>query len=266
MKRIIITIMLLCLILVTSCNKADTSYTITPTIESSSIYTLKLIDKEEIYKIIDALYLGEPKVGDTTTQIYHRVRDHIQEPCNGYCIYEDNDICIEYGNITPEYHDGIGGKDNVCKIVYNGYTLEYQNKRSTDIKVTGNKPYDEDLPGLGVVVFHIYDESRANELYGILGSYINNKYPNTIKNANNKDNGYASYVHIYNEKDYYAATNMRFDEKIKCWTVIYVAKFFPISPANKELEASSKRAATSTTTTEPTIIESVDPYEDGVYH
>ena len=48
MKRIIITIMLLCLILVTSCNKVDTSYTITPTIESSSIYTLKLIDKEEI--------------------------------------------------------------------------------------------------------------------------------------------------------------------------------------------------------------------------
>ena len=257
MRKIIISLLLLSTFCLTACNQTLPSRSIQTSIMSeeykSSIYYLKTIDKNTIYPFIESIYFGEPKLNDTTDQIYHRVRDHIDVPCNGYCILNEDTICIEYGNINNIKRDGTLGKDNVCKVQFENYKL--YNKYNSSKIVKGN--YDAKKTSSGTVFFHIYNEERANQLYQMLCNYIDIKYPNKNRNANNKYNGYAAYKYINSENEYIAAAYITFDTKLDGWVVYYTVNFEPIKVINNIRNSPT-----------PEVDESaeVDPYEDGVYH
>ena len=269
-------------------------------------YLLDKIDKDEIYTIIDGFYLGEPQKGEDTDDIYKRVNEYINKPNGGYSIfgYRGSDIIIEFANTNDVELDGwwINGRDNVCAMTYSGYQIDWDIGDAPTIVLGNRKSYtDHDYPAGGGVYFHIYDEERAKQLHDILCGYIDAKFPDLIREVRSeKLVGYAAYLPNTDKTkalDYIAATNMFYNEEIKCWEVVYFASFPSIGEVdsdgnpidieeskttnvdeNGETTISSESETIDTTETDEsiTIIDesgennnpnaTVNPDEDGVAH
>lgn len=206
-------------------------------------YLLDKIDKDEIYTIIDGFYLGEPKKGEDTDDIYKRVNEYINKPNGGYSIfgYRGSDIIIEFANTNDVELDGwwINGRDNVCAMTYSGYQIDWDIGDAPTIVLGNRKSYtDHDYPAGGGVYFHIYDEERAKQLHEILCGYIDAKFPDLTREIRSeKLVGYAAYLPNTDKNkalDYIAATNMFYNEEIKCWEVVYFASFPSIGEVDKD--------------------------------
>ena len=269
-------------------------------------YLLDKIDKDEIYTIIDGFYLGEPQKGEDTDDIYKRVTEYVyvNKPNGGYTVfgYRGSDIIIEFANTNDVELDGwwINGRDNVCAMTYSGYQIDWDIGDAPTIVLGNRKVYtnDHDYPAGGGVYFHIYDEARAKQLYDILCGYIDAKFPDLTREVRSeKLVGYAAYLPNADKNkalDYIAATNMFYNEEIKCWEVVYFASFPSIGEVDKDgnpinTTESTEKPVDETGETTPSIDEnseskqgqpapnvsedvktedgeSVNPDEDGVMH
>lgn len=236
-------------------------------------YLLDKIDKDEIYTIIDGFYLGEPKKGEDTDDIYKRVNEYINKPNGGYSIfgYRGSDIIIEFANTNDVELDGwwINGRDNVCAMTYSGYQIDWDIGDAPTIILGNRKSYtDHDYPAGGGVYFHIYDEARAKQLHEILCGYIDAKFPDLIREVRSeKLVGYAAYLPTTDKTkalDYIASTNMFYNEEIKCWEVVYFASFPSIGEVDKDGNPIDIEESKTTTidengeTTAPSESETID--------
>lgn len=218
-------------------------------------YLLDKIDKDEIYTIIDGFYLGDPQKGENVQAVYDRVTGHINKPNGGYTIfgYRGSDIIIEFANVNDVELDGwwINGRDNVCAITYSGYKIDWDIGDKPSIILGNREIYtkNHDYPAGGGVYFHIYDEERAKQLYNILCGYVDEKYPDLTREIRSETlAGYAAYLPEEDNALYYqAAARMFYNEEIKCWEVMYVARFASIGEVDKD-----GNPINTTETTEPT--------------
>ena len=240
-------------------------------------YLLDKIDKDEIYTIIDGFYLGEPQKGEDTDDIYKRVIEYINKPNGGYTVfgYRGSDIIIEFSNVNDVELDGwwINGRDNVCAMTYSGYQIDWDIGDAPTIVLGNRKVYtnDHDYPAGGGVYFHIYDEARAKQLYDILCGYIDAKFPDLTREVRSeKLVGYAAYLPNTDKDkalDYIAATNMFYNEEIKCWEVVYFASFPSIGEVDKDgnpidiEESKTAKVDENGETTEPSESETIDTTE-----
>lgn len=240
-------------------------------------YLLDKIDKDEIYTIIDGFYLGEPQKGEDTDDIYKRVTEYVNKPNGGYTVfgYRGSDIIIEFANTNDVELDGwwINGRDNVCAMTYSGYQIDWDIGDAPTIVLGNRKVYtnDHDYPAGGGVYFHIYDETRAKQLYDILCGYIDAKFPDLTREVRSeKLVGYAAYLPNTDKNkalDYIAATNMFYNEEIKCWEVVYFASFPSIGEVDKDgnpidiEESKTTKVDENGETTVPSESETIDTTE-----
>lgn len=199
-------------------------------------YLLETISEEEILKFVNAIYVGEPNVNDTVQGITERVTTYVGHTGNGCSLYScGGDICIEFGNTSEMELDGnwINGRDNVCKINYNGYEFndfDLMKDGWESITVIGNsKSYTyTDRLGSGSVEFHIYDEERAREVYKILCDYIDTEFVDSDRfDASN------SYYEAYeavgpDNEDITAVAALQYNDACECWNVTYIGRFLSI--------------------------------------
>ena len=253
-------------------NDTDTSETgdIFDEVGYKTTYLLDKIDKDEIYTIIDGFYLGEPKKGENTDDIYKRVTEYINKPNGGYSLfsYRGTDIDIEFANTNDVELDGwwINGRDNVCVMTYSGYQIDWDIGDAPTIVLGNRKSYtDHDYPAGGSVYFHIYDEERAKQLYDILCGYVDEKYPDLTREVRSESLvGYAAYLPDKdNALDFMASAHMFFNEEIKCWEVIYSARFASIGEVDKDgnpidVEETKTTEVTETSETAETPVEETE--------
>lgn len=206
----------------------------------SKVYYINEINKDEVYKIIDAVYAGSPQKGENVETITRRVEAAVGKDCASCSLFSGGgDICIEYGSIDELPNDGgiIKGRDNLCCIRYNNFRIDWaiENKAVENATILGNKQSytAPEYPGDGAALFHIFDEEKATELYKVLCGYIDDNFQGYSIGENKAWNGYAAMYDTSKVNKYIAIASMVYDEHIGCWIVYYAAKFESIGVVDK---------------------------------
>lgn len=231
-----------------------------------SHYLLDTIDADEINMFVDALYAGEPAAGEDTNVIVNRVTDALDFKGNGYGLWSNGgDICLELCNTNEQEKDGpwVDGRDNVCKINWNGYKFNDFDILKDEIPVVvGNSEayVNPKTPGSCTVEFHIFDEGRANEVYKILADRMDGDYAGVTREEG-KEGAWKTYTAYElgadGKKIRYAEIIIGYDEKIEGYIIQYQVRFEPLE-GSETAETTVSEASETTVAADETIAEATE--------
>lgn len=198
-----------------------------------TVYILDTINETELNTLVDALIASEPAAGTSVDDMIDGVKKAIGHNGDGYGLFSyGSDIVFELGNTAGMENDGayIQGRDNVCKMTWNGYTFVEGSTSDVPVIEGNSESYTNPLmPGSAGVELHIFDETRADEAYQIFKARLEADYPEAT--ITEDYTGYdATDVSADGTKTVYAEVNKWYNDTIGCYVVTYTVYFRPIEP------------------------------------
>ncbi len=162
--------------------RADEDDSGTPEIGSDEYYEsiqyyVDPTNEAEITKILDAVYAGEPKLGDDEDTVCERITGSLGESPDEIALYSYGDI-YSYGYSWDSNIDFLKGKDRLIRIGYWGYeTNDGGDLMGNETVVAYEQSYvNPERPGAGNFLLWVYDEDRAKAAYDIISRYLTDKY------------------------------------------------------------------------------------------
>ena len=207
-------------------------------------YFVDPTSETEIKKVLDALYAGEPKLGDDADSIYKKVVGAIgDDPIEASMYGNSNTYNFEYG--WDSNIDILDGKD---RLIYMGYWNYETDDDSNGACVGYEESYiNPTRPGAGNCLLYVYDEGRAKTAYDIISKYLKAFYAEY--NPEIKEDSLMGYQLKCGEGglEYYAYVRILHEDGTNIWKV-YTEVFF----ADPDLIAASGLDTKETTSASET--------------
>lgn len=228
-------------------------------------YFVDPTSEAELKTILDALYAGEPKLGDDKNTIYSKVIGAIgKEPIEASMSTNQNTYDFEFGwDTNPEFLDG---KDRLIYFGYWNYKTDDSSEQASNGTCIG---YEESYinptrPGAGDFLLYVYDEGRAKTAYDIISKYLKAVYAEY--NPEIEETNLMGYQIKCGEGglEYYAYVRILHEDNTNLWKV-YTEVFFAdpdlIAASGSDTKETTEASVTSESTDNSEAEETTDTSE-----